>query len=290
MAQPRSPGGACGRICGIRYRGCQSEESFHADGCGGILASFQSSQHGEHEAGEHEAASDESVPGDDRIEPFFGPRSGSQFVGGSESETGPGGQSTGSPFSRLTAKAAQAASTGAERFFGSGAKAIRVKEKSAVIAAAQEDAGDLFGVGALLPPLGLLAPPPAVPHRRDAADPQLMERAAALMSVLSDFGVKGRITGIYPGPVITLFELEPVRGTKSSRVVSLADDIARSMSAVSARIAVVPGRDAIGIELPNPKREMVSLREILEFARVSKLASRTAAGARKIHRRRTDSG
>ncbi len=228
------------------------------------LASFQSSQHGEHEAGEHEAASDESVPGDDRIEPFFGPRSGSQFVGGSESETGPGGQSTGSPFLRLTAKAAQAASTGAERFFGSGAKAIRVKEKSAVIAAAQEDAGDLSGVGALLPPLGLLAPPPAVPHRRDAADPQLMERAAALMSVLSDFGVKGRITGIYPGPVITLFELEPVRGTKSSRVVSLADDIARSMSAVSARIAVVPGRDAIGIELPNPKREMVSLREILE--------------------------
>ena len=104
----------------------------------------------------------------------------------------------------------------------------------------------------------------AVQNRRDAAEPVLAERADALSSVLADFGVKGRISGIYPGPVITLFELEPVRGTKSSRVVSLSDDIARSMSAVSARIAVVPGRDAIGIELPNPRREIVGLREILE--------------------------
>ena len=96
------------------------------------------------------------------------------------------------------------------------------------------------------------------------AEPPLDARADALSSVLADFGVKGRISGIYPGPVITLFELEPVRGTKSSRVVSLSDDIARSMSAVSARIAVVPGRDAIGIELPNPRREIVGLREILE--------------------------
>ncbi len=93
-----------------------------------------------------------------------------------------------------------------------------------------------------------------------------MQRAAALMGVLGDFGVKGKISGIYPGPVITLFELEPARGTKSSRVVGLADDIARSMSAVSARVAVVPGRDAIGIELPNPERETVSLRAILESA------------------------
>jgi S-DNA-T family DNA segregation ATPase FtsK/SpoIIIE len=91
-----------------------------------------------------------------------------------------------------------------------------------------------------------------------------MQRAAMLMEVLGDFGVKGRITGIYPGPVITLFELEPARGTKSARVVGLADDIARSMSAVSARVAVVPGRDAIGIELPNEKREKVALRAILE--------------------------
>ena len=114
-----------------------------------------------------------------------------------------------------------------------------------------------------LPPISLLTPPPRVSQKPNAHDPSLMERAAALMGVLGDFGVKGRISGIYPGPVITLFELEPARGTKSSRVVGLADDIARSMSAVSARVAVVPGRDAIGIELPNAKREIVSLRGIL---------------------------
>ena len=108
--------------------------------------------------------------------------------------------------------------------------------------------------------------------------------------MLADFGVKGRISGIYPGPVITLFELEPVRGTKSSRVVSLADDIARSMSAVSARIAVVPGRDAIGIELPNPRREIVGLREILESSSVSEFAGRSAAGAWEDHRRRAHRG
>ncbi len=227
------------------------------------LASFQSSQHAEFESGERQAGSGESVPGDDRIEPFFGPRSSSPSAGGAEGESGPGSQPAGSPFLRLTARAAQAATASAERIFGSAAKPIHVKEKE-TFAAALEGGDDPSGAGALLPPLALLAPARGVPDRRDAADPQLMERASALMSVLSDFGVKGRITGIYPGPVITLFELEPVRGTKSSRVVSLADDIARSMSAVSARIAVVPGRDAIGIELPNPKREIVTLREILE--------------------------
>ena len=69
-----------------------------------------------------------------------------------------------------------------------------------------------------------------------------------------------------PGPVVTLYELEPARGIKSSRVIGLADDIARSMSAVSARVAVVPGRNAIGIELPNDRRENVMLRELLESA------------------------
>jgi S-DNA-T family DNA segregation ATPase FtsK/SpoIIIE len=81
--------------------------------------------------------------------------------------------------------------------------------------------------------------------------------------VLDDFGVQGRITQVRPGPVVTLYELEPAPGTKSSRVIGLADDIARSMSAVSARVAVVPGRNAIGIELPNVGRETVLLRELL---------------------------
>jgi len=87
--------------------------------------------------------------------------------------------------------------------------------------------------------------------------------ATALESVLQDFGVRGEIVNKRPGPVVTLYELEPAPGIKSSRVINLADDIARSMSAVSARVAVVSGRNAIGIELPNPTREKVFLRELL---------------------------
>ena len=87
--------------------------------------------------------------------------------------------------------------------------------------------------------------------------------ATALETVLQDFGVRGEIINARPGPVVTLYELEPAPGIKSSRVIGLADDIARSMSAVSARVAVVSGRNAIGIELPNPTREKVYLRELL---------------------------
>ena len=85
-----------------------------------------------------------------------------------------------------------------------------------------------------------------------------------LQDVLADFGVRGEVKDIHPGPVVTLFEFEPARGIKSSRVIALADDIARSMSAESARVAVVPGRNAIGIELPNTRRETVFLREMFE--------------------------
>ena len=92
----------------------------------------------------------------------------------------------------------------------------------------------------------------------------LEKNARLLETVLDDFGVKGEITKVRPGPVVTLYELEPAPGTKTSRVVSLADDVARSMSAVSVRIAVVPGRSVIGIELPNRERETVALRELLE--------------------------
>ena len=91
----------------------------------------------------------------------------------------------------------------------------------------------------------------------------IRENATALESVLEDFGVRGQIIDARPGPVVTLYELEPAPGIKSSRVIGLADDIARSMSAVSARVAVVSGRNAIGIELPNPSREKVYLRELL---------------------------
>ncbi len=114
-----------------------------------------------------------------------------------------------------------------------------------------------------LPPLDLLAEPkrPAKPVELSAEI--LQENARALEVVLDDFGVKGQIINVRPGPVVTLYELEPAPGIKSSRVISLADDIARSMSAISARVAVVPGRNAIGIELPNARRETVYLRELL---------------------------
>ncbi|HVT55341.1 MAG TPA: DNA translocase FtsK, partial [Xanthobacteraceae bacterium] len=112
------------------------------------------------------------------------------------------------------------------------------------------------------PPLDLLAPGPK--ERAPALSPAaLEENSRTLETVLDDFGVKGEIVNARPGPVVTLYELEPAPGIKSSRVIGLADDIARSMSAVSARVAVVPGRNAIGIELPNPKREKVVLREQL---------------------------
>ena len=113
------------------------------------------------------------------------------------------------------------------------------------------------------PPLQLLAEPKRVAKSADFTPEALAENASALEGVLDDFGVKGQIINVKPGPVVTLYELEPAPGIKSSRVISLADDIARSMSAVSARVAVVPGRNAIGIELPNPKRETVYLRELL---------------------------
>jgi len=94
--------------------------------------------------------------------------------------------------------------------------------------------------------------------------PVLRGSARLLEDVLADFGVKGEVKDIRPGPVVTLFEFEPQRGTKSSRIIALADDIARSMSAVSARVATIPGRNVMGIELPNVRREKVYLRELLE--------------------------
>jgi S-DNA-T family DNA segregation ATPase FtsK/SpoIIIE len=116
--------------------------------------------------------------------------------------------------------------------------------------------------GYALPPLELLAAP-GKSGRATVSTEALQENATALEGVLGDFGVRGEIINARPGPVVTLYELEPAPGIKSSRVIGLADDIARSMSALSARVAVVSGRNAIGIELPNPTRERVYLRELL---------------------------
>ena len=115
-----------------------------------------------------------------------------------------------------------------------------------------------------LPSIDLLAPPPGPTGQIDKAG---LERNARLLeSVLEDFQVKGVVTAVRPGPVVTMYELEPAPGTKASRVSNLADDIARNMSALSARIAPIPGRTVIGIELPNAHRESVVLHEIIGSA------------------------
>ena len=113
-----------------------------------------------------------------------------------------------------------------------------------------------------LPPLSLLSNPSNI-TRHYLSDEALEENARMLENVLDDYGVKGEIVSVRPGPVVTMYELEPAPGLKASRVIGLADDIARSMSALSARVSTVPGRSVIGIELPNENREMVVLRELL---------------------------
>ena len=122
--------------------------------------------------------------------------------------------------------------------------------------------GDANRVEFELPPLGLLENPATI-QRLHLSDEALEENARLLEAVLDDYGVKGEIVSVRPGPVVTMYELEPAPGLKASRVIGLADDIARSMSALSARVSTVPGRSVIGIELPNENREKVVLREIL---------------------------
>ncbi|WP_372570520.1 DNA translocase FtsK [Ruegeria jejuensis] len=121
----------------------------------------------------------------------------------------------------------------------------------------EEDGGEFE-----LPPLNLLTNPSGI-QRHHLSDEALEENARMLENVLDDYGVKGEITSVRPGPVVTMYELEPAPGLKASRVIGLADDIARSMAALSARVSTVPGRSVIGIELPNENREKVVLREIL---------------------------
>ena len=119
-----------------------------------------------------------------------------------------------------------------------------------------------LGDSYVLPTVDLLNPPP--PPANVALDKAALERNARLLeSVLDDFSVKGEIVEVRPGPVVTMYELEPASGIKASRVIQLADDIARNMSALSARVATIPGRSVIGIELPNAKREMVVLAELI---------------------------
>ena len=126
------------------------------------------------------------------------------------------------------------------------------------------------------PPLELLEAPPEGARDSALSKDALEKNAQLLEGVLEDFGVRGEIVKIRPGPVVTRYDLEPAPGTKTSRVVGLADDIARSLSAISVRVAVVPGSSAIGIELPNAKREVVYLRELLGAAAFERSGAKLA--------------
>jgi len=138
------------------------------------------------------------------------------------------------------------------------AAAARAKDRKPGIAQPSLALGDSYH----LPTVDLLAAPPK--EARQQIDRAGLERNARLLeTVLEDFNVRGDIVEVRPGPVVTMYELEPASGIKASRVIALADDIARNMSALSARVATIPGRSVIGIELPNPKREMVSLSELI---------------------------
>ena len=132
----------------------------------------------------------------------------------------------------------------------------------------------------IVPPIELLARPPL--GKVEAIDEEALAKNARLLeAVLEDYGVRGEIVQVRPGPVVTLYELEPAAGIKASRVIGLADDIARSMSAISVRVAVVPGRSVIGIELPNTKAETVYLRELLDSPAYEKHPGRLALGLGK---------
>ena len=151
----------------------------------------------------------------------------------------------------------------------------------------QQPALPLQEVGWQFPSLDLLTEPPA----RGSVGPSeesLQANARLLETVLSDYGVQGEIVEIRPGPVVTLYELVPAPGIRSARVIGLADDIARSLSVTAVRIATVTGRNVIGIEVPNSKRETVFLSEILSSEEVTEVLRPAVAGPGQGHQRQGD--
>jgi S-DNA-T family DNA segregation ATPase FtsK/SpoIIIE len=140
---------------------------------------------------------------------------------------------------------------------------VAPKPKPSVRVQREAQASFIQDDGFELPPIHMLTEPKNSVKDATLSPDALEQNARLLEGVLDDFGVRGEIIHVRPGPVVTLYELEPAPGIKSSRVIGLAEDIARSMSAIAARVAVVPGRNAIGIELPNARRETVFLRELI---------------------------
>jgi S-DNA-T family DNA segregation ATPase FtsK/SpoIIIE len=151
----------------------------------------------------------------------------------------------------------------------------RVATPARRIAPPKQEVLPLAEAGWQFPPLSLLKPAPDRPTSGPSED-ALQANARLLESVLSDYGVQGTIVEIRPGPVVTLYELEPAPGIRSARVIGLADDVARSLSVTAVRIATVPGRNVIGIEVPNAKRETVFLSEILATEESQKHPGRLA--------------
>jgi S-DNA-T family DNA segregation ATPase FtsK/SpoIIIE len=149
----------------------------------------------------------------------------------------------------------------------------RIRAQKLSRAAARPEAPAAHPVGWRLPPITLLKDPPAR-HEVGMSAEAMQANARLLETVLSDYGVQGSIVEIRPGPVVTLYELEPAPGIRSARVIGLADDVARSLSVTAVRIATVPGRNVIGIEVPNAKRETVFLRELLSVEEWSSHAGR----------------
>jgi S-DNA-T family DNA segregation ATPase FtsK/SpoIIIE len=135
--------------------------------------------------------------------------------------------------------------------------AVAPKPKESVRVQREAQSSFIQDAGFELPATHMLAEPKNLGKDPSLSTEALEQNARLLEGVLEDFGVRGEIIHVRPGPVVTLYELEPAPGIKSSRVIGLAEDIARSMSAIAARVAVVPGRNAIGIELPNARRETV---------------------------------
>lgn len=123
-----------------------------------------------------------------------------------------------------------------------------------------------------LPPLSLLDDPP--PGKRRASKEELLMSSNILEKKLQDFGVEGRVTQVQPGPVVTMYEFEPAPGIKLSKIISLADDLAMAMRAVSVRVAPIPGKSVVGIEIPNNEREDVYLKEILASEEFKKGSSK----------------
>jgi S-DNA-T family DNA segregation ATPase FtsK/SpoIIIE len=149
----------------------------------------------------------------------------------------------------------------------------RIRAQKGARPAARAEVPAPHPVGWRLPPVSLLKDPPAQ-HEVGMSAEAMQANARLLETVLSDYGVQGSIVEIRPGPVVTLYELEPAPGIRSARVIGLADDVARSLSVTAVRIATVPGRNVIGIEVPNAKRETVFLRELLSVEEWSSHAGR----------------